>query len=465
MLKRLFKPLRILTLALLAAASPSFAQNHYIVRLSNNGNILSVVTGAGMQLVGTIAGTNSLYVVNSVLPPSLATPLLKLNPAVVNVEVDLSVALPEVAKGNTLTAPNLAPLAGWLAPYVNQFQLDPYSGQQEWSAYLNQPAVGIIHLPAARQIATGQGTVAVLDTGIDFTHPALANSTILGWDFVNNLPGGYATPVDASLTSILGLASPLILDQSTTPLLDSNSELILDQSTTPLLDQSTTPLLDQSTTPLLDGIVTAAPINEYGHGTMVAGLVHLVAPTAKLLPVKIFDAQGGSSVSLVLEGIYYAVNQGAKVINMSFSMSQTSQELQTAIAYANAHGVIVVAAAGNSGENVMVYPAGYSQVEGVGSTDNQNVRSTFSNYGRVVEIAAPGEGVITTYPGNLWAAAWGTSFSAPMVSGGAALLVQLNPQIDQTGASQTLSHADAIGQMLGAGLLDLQQSLGSAGGH
>src|SRR5581483_9524603 len=99
---------------------------------------------------------------------------------------------------------------------------------------------------AAHQFATGAGTVAILDTGVDFTHPVLAGSTVLGWDFVNNLPGGYATAADLSTStgSILDPSTTSILDQSTTSILDSNSTVILDQSTTSILDQSTTSILD-----------------------------------------------------------------------------------------------------------------------------------------------------------------------------------------------------------------------------
>jgi subtilisin family serine protease len=292
--------------------------------------------------------------------------------------------------------------------------------------------------------------VAILDTGADFSHPVLASSLVLGWDFVNNLPGGYAVPLD------LVSATGSVLDQSTTSILDQSTTSILDQSTTSILDQSTTSILDQSTTSILD---TSKPLNEYGHGTMTAGVIHLVAPTARLLPVKVFDANGGSCLSLILEGIYYAVDQGAKVIGMSFSMRQGSAELQRAIAYANSMGVILVASAGNEGQPIVVYPAGYQQVLGIGSTNNQDGRSTFSNYGSVVSLAAPGEAIVTTYPQNRYAAGWGTSFSAPFVAGGAALLVQLNGQITPSAAKQALSQAVAVGQGLGAGRLDLVRAV------
>jgi thermitase len=162
-----------------------------------------------------------------------------------------------------------------------------------------------------------------------------------------------------------------------------------------------------------------------------------------------------------VSGIYWAVDHGANVINMSFSSSGSSKELQSAIAYANSKGVICVAAAGNNGEQTIVYPAGYhSSVIGVASTNDQDIRSSFSNYGSaLVTVAAPGEGVVTLYPGNNYAEAWGTSFSAPLVAGGAALLVQLGGNnINEAQAVQALSQANPTGQGLGAGELDLFQA-------
>src|SRR6185295_2508963 len=80
------------------------------------------------------------------------------------------------------------------------------------------------------------------------------------------------------------------------------------------------------------------------------------------------------------------------------------------------------ASVGNEGRQTTVYPAGYDTVIGVASTSNGDARSTFSNYGPMVWVGAPGEGIITTYPWGTWAATWGTSFSAPFVSGATALL-------------------------------------------
>src|SRR3989442_4204888 len=149
----------------------------------------------------------------------------------------------------------------------------------------------------------------------------------------------------------------------------------------------------------------------FGHGPMVAGIIHLVAPAAQIMPLKAFEADGTAHLFDILGAIYYAVDHGAKVINMSFSTEQRSAELKRAINYAASHGVVCVSSAGNNGARLLVYPAAFDNVLGVASTSNLDARSTFSNFGdQVVTLAATGERIITTYPGGHYAAAWGTSF-------------------------------------------------------
>ena len=216
-----------------------------------------------------------------------------------------------------------------------------------------------------------------------------------------------------------------ILDQETTPILDQETTPILDGGTAVILQQETTPILDQETTPILDGKQFPA----YGHGTMVAGLIHLVAPEAKIMPLRAFGADGSATISQIVQAIYFAVDSHVDVINMSFSVKQDSPSLKAALDYAASKGVICVAAAGNDGQAIQVWPAAYSTVIGVASTNNSQIRSLFSNFGNaLVSLAAPGEGVITTYPKQHYAQVWGTSFSTPMVSGTAALFSGYQPR-------------------------------------
>jgi thermitase len=137
----------------------------------------------------------------------------------------------------------------------------------------------------------------------------------------------------------------------------------------------------------------------------------------------------------VERAIYFAVDHGAKVINVSFSTS--SGALVHAIDYANSRGAICVASVGNPGKPTVVYPALQRNVIAVGSTTPTRERSTFSNYGdQFVELAAPGESLVTLYPGSRYAVVSGTSFSAALVSGGAALLTELEPSLTQRLASR-----------------------------
>lgn len=424
------------------------AQHHYVID-APTADIPSICSRYGLQLVASLSGSaQGIYVVNSPLTLDIIQDLLQQERSIKNLEEDVPLALPEASRTTsfgTVGQEQIASLASWLQGLGSGDSNN--GGARAWGAYLNQPAASLIKVQQGHGFATGAGTVAVLDTGIDFSNSVLGSSLIWGYDFINNIPGGQALPVDIaqSTTSILDQSTTSILDQSTTSILDSNSTLILDQSTTSILDQSTTSILDGT-----------KPVNDWGHGTMVAGLVHLVAPTAKIMPVKVFDANGGSSLSLIIQGIYYAVDSGAQVINMSFSMTGSSQALKKAIDYANSRRVILVAAAGNEGRSITVYPAGYNNVIAVGATDNNNNRAAFSNFGPLVDLAAPGAGVISTYPMGKYAAGWGTSFSSPLVAGAAALFVQLDPNINGPQAQHAAGHADPLnGQQLGAGLLDL----------
>jgi subtilisin family serine protease len=224
------------------------------------------------------------------------------------------------------------------------------------------------------------------------------------------------------------------------------------------VNQSTAAVVDQSTAAVLEGNPQYVA---FGHGTMVMGVIHLVAPQAKLLPLKAFHSDGTGFLSDILRAIYFAVQNQANVINMSFDTQTNSHELSQALDYAHRQGVICSASAGNDGQMVVVYPAALqSDVMGVASTNDLDQRSIFSNYGdAIVWVAAPGEAVISTYPFSTYAAAWGTSFSAPFVAGAAALLLDQQPGTDESQAAAAVAHAVPIGSDMGNGRLDLVQAL------
>jgi thermitase len=131
-----------------------------------------------------------------------------------------------------------------------------------------------------------------------------------------------------------------------------------------------------------------------------------------------------------------------------------------AIDYARQRGVIPVSSAGNDGACVLRYPAALSTVLGIGSTSDEDERSSFSNYGnQLVWAAAPGEGIVTTYPGDTYAASWGTSFSTPIASAAVALMAGLNPDASYADTSWGLAQAVPIGGQMGYGRIDLRAAI------
>jgi len=333
------------------------------------------------------------------------------------------------------------------ATVMSNRTLVPYpagSTTNAWDGYVNQPAASIVGVQDTQKTfnVLGTGIVADIDTGVDPTHPALQGVLLQGYDFTRNQPGG----------SELNDTSPCPFMTCPPPPCPNCSPAKVNQSTAAVLDQSTAAVLD------------GTPYAAFGHGTMVMGIIHLVAPTAQLLPLKAFHSDGTAALSDILRAIYYGVQNRANVINMSFDLTTASAELQQALDYANKNGVICAASAGNDGTAEIVYPAALqTDVMGVASTTDQDARSSFSNFGdTIVWVAAPGEAIVSTYPYNTYAAGWGTSFSAPFVSGGAALLHNLNAAINQSSAALAVAHAVPLADSgMGHGRLDLCATLAS----
>jgi hypothetical protein len=425
-------------------ATPAKADTRVIVRTTGGLPALQLLcalpttcTVVGGALDGALG---QVFLVTSPLDLTSLLNLLKNLTGFVGAEVDQVLNLVPAGALNQLPAP----LPAGLLSGRTLTAYPPNSGTMVWGSYVNQPAAGIVHVSQAQNqfAVSGNGIVADIDTGVDPNHPALQGALLEGYDFTRNQAGASELK-DLSPT----FPQPNPCTSATCP-------------TPAKVNQSTAAVLDQSTAAVLDGNVQYAA---FGHGTMVMGVIHLVAPTAKLLPLKAFHSDGTGNLSDILRAIYYAVQNNANVINMSFDFKTASTELQNALDYAKPLNVICAASAGNDGQGppLLVYPAALQgDVMGVASTTDTDARSSFSNYGdAIVWVAAPGEAIVTTYPFSTYSAGWGTSFSAPFVSGGAALLRNLRTDINEPVAAAAVGHAQNVGANMGKGRLDLLMAL------
>lgn len=251
-------------------------------------------------------------------------------------------------------------------------------------AFALQYALVNIRAPQAWDITTGSSavTIAIIDSGVDLSHPELASKLLPGYDFVN----GDAIPQD-----------------------------------------------DNGHGTHVAGIAAAASNNGLG----MAG----VSWGARILPVKVLNASNSGFYDDVAEGIKWATDQGAQVINLSLGGSGASQTLEEAIEYATSRGVALIAAAGNTGGAVL-YPARYPSVIAVANTNAANQRVPSSAFGPEIDLAAPGAGIYSLAIGGGYTTLGGTSMSAPHVSGALALLLSL-PGVS-TGQARAYLEASAL---------------------
>lgn len=291
-------------------------------------------------------------------------------------------------------------------------------GGQNDEDYRGQDAVKKLGLQEAHAYSRGAGAlVAILDTGVQLAHPQLVASLDgRGFDFVDNDP----YPEDEANG------------------IDDDGDGQVDEG--------------------------------YGHGTHVAGIVHLVAPEAGILPLRVLDSDGRGNSFRTAAAILYAAHNGAGVANLSLGTVNPSALFQDVVNEAARMGVLIVAATGNLDSDIRQYPAAQSCAVAVTSvSSNNNKKSSFSSYGAWVDLVAPGEYISSTYPLSGYAWASGTSMATPFVAGQAALLQSLDPQItlDQIGAllGGTARPVDAVNLpyrgLLGRGHIDLPASLQS----
>jgi subtilisin family serine protease len=288
---------------------------------------------------------------------------------------------------------------------ADSFTVDAISsnGATEYAA---QWGVAKTSLLEAQNVAQGRGiVVAVLDTAVDRTHPALEGRTL--------------PPID------LIAADPQV-NQST------SGEAL-------------------------------------GHGTFVAGVILRIAPQATILPVRVLNDDGIGTSAIVAEGIRRAVKARARVVNLSLDSTIPSSILQSAVQDALAKGVVVVAATGNDGLKASaVFPAGFAGVLSVVATDQQDRQASFSNLGRGIAVGAPGVGIVGPWHNGTYALGNGTSFAAPWVSGQAALLFSSNSKLTGKKVIQAITgsvdsvQAASSGSKVKFGRINIARSLARA---
>lgn len=280
---------------------------------------------------------------------------------------------------------------------------DAHTYATQW----NTQALG---LTQAHAVTSGSGvTVAVLDTGVDATHPALAGRIVGGVDLVD----ADADPSEVGSSADAG----------------------------------------------------------YGHGTMVASLVAQVAPGARILPIRVLDPQGRGNLWVLAEGLLRAVDpdgdpataDGAQVINLSLGTTERTELLDQFLEIASCSapggdyddddddercaaggGALIVSAAGNTGDSTPIYPAAEDEdgALAVAASTAAGTLADFSTRGDWVQLAAPGQDIYGAVPGNRWAVWSGSSMAAPMVAGAAALLRSAQPQwTPQTVAERLIDDA------------------------
>lgn len=217
--------------------------------------------------------------------------------------------------------------------------------------------------------------------------------------------------------------------------------------------------VDESTPP------TYAP-----HGTAVASLIagqsgNGIAPSVELLSIRVLDSDGIGDTFTLAQGIVEAVDNGANIINMSLGGFGDSNVLRSAVDYAVEKGIILVAATGNEGQNILPYPAAYDNVISVSAIDATNQHASFANQAKGVDLAAPGVGITAAWNEEQWVSFTGTSASTPYVSGAiAAILSQTNGSTASDAAKTLLQNANDTGSpgldpQTGHGVIDLQRAL------
>jgi hypothetical protein len=279
--------------------------------------------------------------------------------------------------------------------------------------YSQQWHLQTIQAPSAWDVTTGSTTVpiAMIDSGVDPTHPDLASKLIPGWSFLTGT---------ADTHDVLGHGT--------------------------------------------ETAGTAAAIGNNAAG--VAG----VAWQNPIMPLVVLNSSDWATYSDIANAIMYAADHGVRIVNISIGGTSSSSTMQTAVNYGWNKGTVVFAAAGNYSSSTPIYPAGCTNVVAVGATDSNDLLASFSNFGTYVDLTAPGVNIVTTTAGGGYGGVSGTSFSSPIAAGVAALVLSRNPSLSAqqlvTLLEQNSDDLGALGYdpIFGWGRVNASRAVVAAGG-
>jgi subtilisin family serine protease len=244
----------------------------------------------------------------------------------------------------------------------------------------------------AHEVSRGSGVrIALLDTGVDPHHPELEGRIRAGRDLVDN----DGEPWEARAGQ------------------DNDGDGLFDEG--------------------------------YGHGTHLAGLIAMLAPEAEIVVYRVLGPEGWGTATGVSQAMTRAVNEGADIINLSLGMGASFRAVEQALTYAADRDVLVVTSAGNRGVSIPEYPAFWPTSIAVGSAGEDDALSEFSNYGPHLFVSAPGESILSLYPGGGYAAWSGTSMAAAVVSSLAGLVLAQDPTLGAAAVANRIAASTVPG--------------------
>src|ERR1035437_65645 len=276
-----------------------------------------------------------------------------------------------------------------LFSFVERDGVATVAGVPNDAYFASQWHLATIQAPSAWNSSVGSAAqpIAIIDSGVDATHPDLSPRIMAGWNFLSGNT-------------------------------DTHDQMGHGSAVAGTLGAATNNLIGVA------GVTWANPI----------------------MPLVVVDSTGYASYSNIASAITYAADHGARIVNISISGTSPSSALQSAVNYAWNKGTVVFAAAGNSSNSTLNYPAACDNVVAVSATDMNDTLASFSNYGSWIDLSAPGNNILTTVSGGGYGTWWGTSFASPIAAGVSALALAVRPSLSASALVSLLeTNSDDLG--------------------